>query len=80
MTYNFLLKGRVLPYWIGGHKINGEFKWMPNKEKIEKFRWHQYEPTNSEGHEDCLQTWENEFDWNDNSCGMKYRFICELKL
>ncbi|XP_037825707.1 lectin subunit alpha-like [Lucilia sericata] len=71
--------GRIFPYWLGAYKINGIFKWVETGENVKLFLWHAGEPNDKSGHEKCIHTWEEDFDWNDNDCERELPFICELK-
>ncbi|TMW42592.1 hypothetical protein DOY81_012329 [Sarcophaga bullata] len=66
-------------FWLDGYKKNGEWIWKGRGEKIEKFFWHQGEPNNKSGKENCLNTWDYDFDWNDNDCEKSFYFICDIE-
>ncbi|KAM7352903.1 lectin subunit alpha-like [Cochliomyia hominivorax] len=72
--------GRIYPYWLGAFKINGQFEWIASGEKIKDFFWHEGQPDNKSGNENCIHTWKNDFDWNDNDCERELPFICELNI
>lgn len=74
----FYLLGRLYPYWLGAYRINGQYEWPATGEKIKTFFWHEGEPNDKSGNENCIHTWENVFDWNDNDCERELPFICEL--
>ena len=69
--------GRILPYWLGAYKVDGVFKWIKSGENIKLFLWHAGEPNDKSGHEKCIHTWDDAFDWNDNDCERELPFICE---
>ncbi|TMW41002.1 hypothetical protein DOY81_013918, partial [Sarcophaga bullata] len=71
--------GKLEAYWLDGFKKNGQWIWMGHGENIETFFWHKGEPNNLSDLENCLQTWDNEFDWNDNDCKKKFHFICDIE-
>ncbi|TMW42591.1 hypothetical protein DOY81_012328 [Sarcophaga bullata] len=72
--------GHIYPYWLGAYKLDGQWIWIGSGEKIQKFFWHQGEPNNENGIENCIHTWEGHFDWNDKSCTLeKYFFICDVE-
>ena len=71
------IKGPLGIFWLDGYKKNGEWIWKSSGKKIEKFFWHQGEPNDISGSENCLNTWDYDFDWNDNDCEKKFYFICE---
>lgn len=69
----------IFPYWLGAYKTNDSFKWISTGKNIEEFFWHSGEPNNKSGNENCIHTWEELFDWNDNDCERELPFICELE-
>jgi len=41
-------------------------------------RWHKNEPSNSGGHENCINVWPaHNYEWNDAPCSKSYCFVCE---
>ncbi|KAM7351889.1 lectin subunit alpha-like [Cochliomyia hominivorax] len=72
--------GRIYPYWLGAYRINGKFEWIASGEEIKEFFWHKGEPNDKSGNENCIHTWENDFDWNDNDCERELPFICETSV
>ena len=70
-------------WWIGGRKINSEFRWQGAPlgwYSMTYTNWYVGQPDNYQGMEDCVQIVRNEsppYGWNDNRCDVHYPFICE---
>lgn len=70
-------------WWIGGRKIQGEFRWQgaPGVWSAMSFtHWYQGQPDNFQGAEECVEIERKgltPYGWNDNVCSMKLPFICE---
>ena len=47
-------------------------------QKLEAIEFHDSEPNNKSGEENCLQMWSktNQLKYNDTKCGRKMNFIC----
>ncbi|XP_065358507.1 C-type lectin 37Db-like [Calliphora vicina] len=72
--------GGVSPLWLGAYRENGQYVWFATGEKIKNFFWHAGEPNDKSGNENCIHTWETDFDWNDNDCELELGFICDLEV
>jgi len=68
-------------YWVGGTDTNVEGTWVwegTGKRIINYMNWHQNEPNNGGGNEDCLELRRSYgWIWNDANCGNQNLFICE---
>ncbi|EYF04616.1 Hypothetical protein CAP_4292 [Chondromyces apiculatus DSM 436] len=67
-------------WWIGlnDRATEGVYTWE-NGETSSYSNWYAGEPNNAGGNEDCgqLNRYYPDHGWNDEPCGLHYRFICE---
>ncbi|XP_059167883.1 uncharacterized protein LOC131949939 [Physella acuta] len=63
--------------WLGGNDQlqEGEWIWTDGTKANLTSLWHEYEPNNSEGNEDCLELYEHGM-LNDDNCAKSLSFIC----
>lgn len=51
---------------------------MAHDKRMDFTDWASGEPNNADGDENCVDlSHENGFKWNDNSCDVEHRFVCE---
>ncbi|XP_072326972.1 lectin-like [Scyliorhinus torazame] len=75
------VKEKHMTTWIGMHdiKTEGIHVWIDDS-PTDFAKWYPGEP-NNEGNEDCVQIIDKKtIGWNDESCRLKYPFICSHKL
>ncbi|XP_063401908.1 C-type lectin domain family 4 member E-like isoform X2 [Mytilus trossulus] len=66
-------------YWIDGtdQVVEGHWIWATFSNPIEGNFWCPGNPSNSGGHEDCLEFKDGH--WNDDVCTNRQPFICEME-
>lgn len=57
--------------------IEGHWVWASNLQPLEGNYWCPGNPSNSGGHEDCLEFKDGH--WNDDDCRKLQPFICEIE-
>lgn len=57
--------------------IEGHWVWASNLQPLEGNYWCPGNPSNSAGHEDCLEFKDGH--WNDDDCKKLQPFICEIE-
>ncbi|XP_077970586.1 lectin-like [Styela clava] len=67
--------------WIGLGKFEGKFIWGDDVISTPiNTDWHEGEPSNSGGDEDCVHFWpENKWYLNDVACNRDMKYICEAR-
>lgn len=67
-------------FWVGGTDLEneGEWKWINSDTKFHYTGWGRYEPNQERGgvEQDCLDL-KFKGGWNDESCTISQRYICE---
>lgn len=69
--------------WIGGSDavIEGQWYWMTSQVTFAFTDWVEGEPNNDRGGEDCVHINPGSgYHWNDASCTIAYKFICEKQV
>ena len=69
----------MLPFWVlvTDRETEGEWQW-PNGETLDYEPWHESEPNDWGGQEDCAAlNWAGHPRWNDIPCDDRFGFICE---
>ena len=70
-------------FWIGGTDKTTENLWIWDSSKTQITSswqaWYPGEPSNS-GNEDCLEILSRVQGWNDKSCYVQQKYICEVEL
>lgn len=67
-------------FWIGGKRGGGlyDFYWFGYDEKVKYTDFHQGDPNNWMGNENCLLLWSgDDLKWVDANCDEMHSFICE---
>ncbi|GFR71574.1 perlucin C protein [Elysia marginata] len=83
--YNFVVKklNKVSGnhFFTGGNDLKKEKDWrfFYSNRPISFTKWHESQPDNYRGNEDCLEIRKDlgDYDYNDNSCTFTGKFICE---
>lgn len=67
--------------WTGGRRVNGTWRWVPQRAPIGFASWEKGEPNNESGVENCLEIRTINSgakpSWGDAHCKEKKRYICE---
>ncbi|OCT90312.1 hypothetical protein XELAEV_18018924mg [Xenopus laevis] len=67
-------------FWIGLKRDRNGWRWVDGTlHDLSTGFWHKNEPNNYAGIEDCVHMLEDKT-WNDNSCNVQYKAICEKKI
>ncbi|XP_074480142.1 C-type isolectin Sp-CL4-like [Sebastes fasciatus] len=67
-------------FWIGAERSGEEFKYVDGS-AFDYHQWHNGQPDNFGGDEDCVESNYEEWGmWNDNVCSKKKPFVCAKKL
>ncbi|XP_017771139.1 PREDICTED: C-type lectin 37Da-like [Nicrophorus vespilloides] len=78
---NSLTATNKVSVWTSGNDLGteGEYKWMSNGRGVYSSRWHNGQPTNAGGIEDCIHFWyfNNIYLLNDAKCADNMSFICQ---
>jgi hypothetical protein len=66
--------------WIGLYTDTPQrtFVWKSSNVRSSYFNWHQNEPNNYRGAENCVQLFQTGY-WNDKPCDTSIPFVCEAK-
>lgn len=67
-------------YWLGGKRVKGMvFEWL-NGERATYTHWHRFEPSNTNGNQNCIEIMKknDKWGWNDEECSVKKYALYEL--
>lgn len=67
-------------FWVAGTNLGSKphFYWMSQEKALEFTDWHNKEPSNPDGVENCIELRKAfDYQWNDNRCDHRFHFICE---
>jgi len=64
--------------YIGLIKVGGQWEWLGGV-RMTVTNWHQEEPNNAGGYEDCVEYKPQRPNrWNDVECNSKKNYICQI--
>ncbi|RWS18680.1 perlucin-like protein [Leptotrombidium deliense] len=62
--------------WLGAKRLQDHsFIWIETGEYLKYTQWHQGEPNNNNGNENCVEFYQGS--WNDKNCDSMNRGVCQ---